>query len=180
MTFLLYMSISLLLIIIQTTIIHSHQLLLGFHDLPLLLVVYMGLFRPVRESIPFVLMLGFVMDGLSEGPFGLYVSVYFWIFISISWLMTFLHVRSMLLLPFVFGLAMLIESGILLGGMILLVPGARVPQSILFDFSLPVIWIMFTGPLFGLSVDAIHRKLLIWHSERLAKKKNGYHEIKMV
>lgn len=180
MTFLLYTPISLLLIIIQTTIIHGHQLLFGFHDLPLLLVVYMGLFRPVSESISFVLMLGFVMDGLSEGPFGLYVTVYFWIFVSISWLMTFLHVRSKLLLPFVFALAMLIENGILLGGMILLVPGARVPQPILCDLFLPVIWIMLTGPLFGLSIDAIHRKLLVWHSERLAKRRNGYHEIEMV
>lgn len=180
MTFLLYIPISLLLIIIETTIIHNCQFLPGFHDLLLLLVIYMGLYRPIRESIPSILVLGFVMDGLSGGPVGLYATAYFWIFISISWLMTFLHVRSMLLLPFVFATGMLMENGILLVGMILLVPGARVPESILSGIALPVIWIMLTGPLFVLGVDVIHKKLLTWHGERLARRNKVYYQTGIV
>jgi rod shape-determining protein MreD len=166
MTSLLYIPISLLLIVVQTTILNNHPLLPGFHDLPLLLVTYMGLFRPMREGLLYVLVMGFVMDGLSEGPLGLYVTAYFWICFSISWLMTFLHVRSKLLLPFVFALATVLENCILLWGMIIGVPGARVPESIAADMVLPVVWIMVTGPLFCLGIDALSRKLLMMGSQQ--------------
>jgi len=174
MSLVLYMVTGLVLIIMQTTIVQGNPVLHGIHDLPLLLAVYAALLRPPRESVPHAIAMGFVMDGLSGGPIGLYVTAYFWICICIIWLMTFLHVRSRLLLPFVYFAAALLENLILVGGLILLVPGAGLPRAALSAMAIPAIWAVFTGPVFVVSVDAVHRKVAFWYGEYLASRKNGY------
>jgi len=180
MSLLLYMIVGLLLAIIQTTLIHGIPVLRGIHDLLLLLVVYAGLFRPFRESILLAVIMGFVMDSLSGGPLGLYVAAYFWICVSIIWLMTFLHVHNRLLLPFVFVAAVMMESLIFLGGSVLLIPDARFPESGLAALILPVVWVVFTGPLFVLSANAIHQRIAAWYGEYLADKRDGLNHVTSV
>ncbi len=125
MTFCFYIVVGLVTIIIQTTIVPYYSLLHGLSDLPLFLVIYLALFRPMRESLPMAFILGFVMDGLSGGPLGLYVSTYFWTCAGILWLMTFLHIRSRILLPVVAASAVMVENIILLVGMVVPAPDLR-------------------------------------------------------
>ena len=82
MNYLFNISACLFLVILQTTIIPYLPLLDKFYDLLIPFIVYLGLSRPVRESLPFVLFLGFIMDNLSGGPFGLYLTTYFWLFVG--------------------------------------------------------------------------------------------------
>jgi len=53
-----------------------------FYDLLIPLVVFLSLNLPNREGVSVVLILGLIMDLLSGGMFGLYLSIYFWIFLS--------------------------------------------------------------------------------------------------
>ncbi len=177
MSVVLYMVVGLLLVIIQTTIIHEIPLLHGTHDLLLLLVVYGGLYRPLRESLPLALAMGLIMDGLSGGPPGLYVTAYLWICIGITWLITFLHVRNRLLLPVVFAAAVVLENIVLLGGMVLLVSDVGLPESTLSGIIISVIWVVFTGPAFCLSANAVHQKIGVWYGARLPDKRDGYERV---
>lgn len=165
MTFCIYMAISLLTITIQTTIIPYHFLLRGFYDLPLLLVIYLALFRPMRESLPMVFILGLVMDSLSGSPLGLYVSTYFWVCAGILWLITFLHIRSRLLLPIVVASSVVVENVIFGVGTVMLVPDARMDDRILFTVLWQVLWAVVTGPLFIVFIEAIHKQADRWYSE---------------
>ena len=53
-----------------------------FYDLLIPLVVFLSLNLPIRAGVSVVLILGLIMDLLSGGMFGLYLSIYFWIFLS--------------------------------------------------------------------------------------------------
>ena len=173
---LLYVPVSLVLIVLQTTIVPDHSFLSGCHDLLLLLVVHASLTRPLKESLPSALIMGLIMDGLSAAPLGLHATAYSWISVVVSWLMMLFHVRSRWLSPFVYAAAALTESAIFLAGMVLLVPDVVVPEAVLFDILMPMLWMMVIGPLFGLALDGMHQKLSRWHSEYMLRR-SGYQRI---
>ncbi len=66
----------LFLIIVQTTLLPDIPLFRGMYDLLIPFVILISICLPVGESLPFVLILGLIMDNLSGTPFGLYVTFY--------------------------------------------------------------------------------------------------------
>ena len=86
------------------------------------------------------------MDSLSGGPFGLYFTVYFWLFIGVRQLIKIFHVSNYILLPFVVAAAVLIENIILLGTFGMLEPGTQFSSSIINSVVAQVVWAIFTGP----------------------------------
>ena len=74
MSYFFNISVCLFLVILQTTVMPYLPLLDSFYDLLIPFIVFIGLSRPVRESLPFVFCLGFIMDNLSGSPFGLYLT----------------------------------------------------------------------------------------------------------
>ncbi len=97
------------LIILQTT------LLVGggpaaMYDLLGPFVVYLGVHRPVREAIPVLLIAGLVMDGISGGVFGVHLSTYLWLFFGIRWVIQYLHVGNVILLPLLVTVGVAFES----------------------------------------------------------------------
>ena len=50
------------------------------------------------------------MDNLSGSPFGLFITVYFWIFVIVSWGTKFLHVGNRILILIVVAAGVLIEN----------------------------------------------------------------------
>ncbi len=105
----------LFLVILQTTIMPYLPLLDKFYDLLIPFIVYLSLFRPVRESLPFVLFLGFIMDNLSGGPFGLYLTTYFWLYVGVKGITMFIQVGNRLLI-----IALIVANGVLFENLILL------------------------------------------------------------
>ncbi|MBU4317662.1 MAG: hypothetical protein KKF30_10345 [Proteobacteria bacterium] len=94
MTLLFHMTICVAFVIIQTTLLPSlFHFTLSF-DLFLPMVIYMGLFRSVRESVIPLLFQGIVMDSLSGAPLGIYTSCYLWLFAVVYWFKGFLHIRN--------------------------------------------------------------------------------------
>ena len=176
MRLILYISVSLLLVVLQTAVIPHIHLLKNISDIPLLLVIYVGLRRPLRESLSVALIFGLVMDGLSASPVGLYAIAYFWICCILAWLMTFFHIRSTLLLPIIYGAAALLEDCIFLASILLSTDGAGLPKALGRNFMMPVIWFAVLGPFFGVLMDIAQNRLVAWHDAQLVKK-SGYHPV---
>ncbi|MDP3284795.1 MAG: hypothetical protein Q8M56_10250, partial [Desulfobacterales bacterium] len=72
---------------------HYFSILSGFYDLFILVVIYLGLYRNLRESLSVILFLGIIMDNLYNGPFGLHMTVYLWLYATIRWSSVYFHVR---------------------------------------------------------------------------------------
>jgi len=129
MTFFAYIFICLGFIVIQTTLFPLFAWLTDFYDLLIPFVVYLGLFRPLKEGLPVVFFLGLTMDTLSGGAFGIYSTTYFWLYACIAWLIGILHFKNNLLLPFIVVVGVLMENLVFLGTIMLGNPGGTLPQG---------------------------------------------------
>lgn len=83
MNYFIYTTCGLFMVICQTTVIPRLAFVGYFFDLVLPVVIYLAAFRPLHEALPFTVFLGAVMDNLSGGPFGLYLTSYVWLFIVV-------------------------------------------------------------------------------------------------
>jgi len=110
-TYFFYVSVCLLLTVVQTTVM-PQLLPCGrcTYDLMVPFILYLGIFRPIRESLAVIFFAGFVTDNFSAAPFGLYSIIYLWLFAGTKWLVTFLHVGNRILLPLIAGTGVLAEN----------------------------------------------------------------------
>ena len=92
--FFLYTIIGLATIVGQTTILRLPVFQGVFYDLLIPLVIFMRLHLTLTESSLLTLILGFVMDLFSGGVFGLYMTVYFWIFLLVQGVSDYFNVQG--------------------------------------------------------------------------------------
>jgi len=170
MTYCLHILICLCLIVIQTTVMPYMPLFERFYDLLSPFVIYLSIFRSVRESMVIIFIFGFFMDIISGGPFGLYITAYIWLFIGVRWAITFLHVRDNLLLPFVVAAGVLMENAIFIGITAMFERSSRVSEAMVSTIIVQVLWAIFTGPLFLMFFNYSHRRWDRWNKEIFAKK----------
>ena len=149
MSYFFNISACLFLVILQTTIMPYLPLLDKFYDLLIPFIVYLSLFRPVRESLPFVLFLGFIMDNLSGGPFGLYLTTYFWLYVGVKGITMFIQVANrLLIITLIVAGGVLFENLILLGAFAILGLRQQFAGDTLEIVAVQVLWAIFTGSLF--------------------------------
>jgi cell shape-determining protein MreD len=177
MTAFIYILICLGFIVLQTTLFPLVSWLDGFYDLLIPFVVYLGLFRPLKEGLPVVFFLGLTMDTLSGGAFGIYSTTYFWLYGGIAWLIGFLHFKNNLLLPFVVVVGVFLENLVFLGTVKLGNPDGSLPLGIFRTVSVQLIWAMFTGPLLLLLIRSVHRGWTKWIAERFGDRENQDMEV---
>ena len=170
MTYCLHILICLSLIIIQTTVMPYIPLFERFYDLLTPFIIYLSIFRSVRESMVIVIIFGFFMDIISGGPFGLYLTAYIWLFVGVRWAITFLHVGDSLLLPFVVAAGVLMENLIFVGISAMFEQSPRIFETMASTIVVQVLWALFTGPLFLMFFSYSHRQWDRWFKEILAKK----------
>jgi rod shape-determining protein MreD len=70
-------------VVAQTTILRLPLFRGVFYDLLIPLVVFLSLNLPNKTGVLVVVIVGLIMDLLSGGIFGLYLSIYFWIFFGV-------------------------------------------------------------------------------------------------
>ena len=139
---------SLFLVILQTTVMPYLPLLDKFYDLLIPFIIYLSLSRPVRESLPFVF-LGFIMDNLSGGPFGLYLTTYFWLYVGVKGITMFIQVgKRLLIIALIVAGGVLFENLISLGAFALLGSRQQFAGDALEIVTIQVLWAIFTGSLF--------------------------------
>ena len=160
MSYFFNISASLLFVILQTTIMPYLPLLDKFYDLLIPFIDSLSLSRPVRESLPFVLFLGFIMDNLSGGPFGLYLTTYFWLYIGVIGITTFIQVGNrLLIITLIVAGGVLFENLILLGAFAILGSRQQVAGDALEIVAVQVLWAIFTGSLVLLFLRKAQRRL---------------------
>jgi len=162
MTQCLYIFICLCVIIFQSAIMPHIPLFDSFYDLLIPFIVYIGLFRTVHESMAVIIFFGFIMDNLTGGPLGLYITSYFWIFITARWIIKFFHARHTLILLFVVATGVLMQNLIFIGSLAIITQGSKFPESAIKIVSTEVLWAMITGPLFLIFFDFAHQRWDKW------------------
>ncbi|MEJ2169193.1 MAG: rod shape-determining protein MreD [Desulfobacterales bacterium] len=160
MSYFFNISVCLFLLILQTAIVPVLPLLDRFYDLMIPFVVYLGLSRPVRESLIFVFLLGLVMDNLSGSPVGLYLTTYFWLFVGVKGLTKVLQVGNRLfIIMLIVAAGVLIENLIFLGTLTILGPDQQLADNAARSVTVQVLWAIWTGPIFLLIFRNIHQQL---------------------
>ena len=162
MTYLLYTVVLLLVVVFQTTLSMHFAIFGGMYDLFLLFVVYLGFYRTVREGFPFVILFGLAMDALSGGPFGLYLTSYFWLYICILGLTLVMRVGNNMILPLVVVGSVLFQNIIFFGTMTFFVPEAKIPAFLYRNVLAQLLWSVITGPVLILLFRRAHLALEKW------------------
>lgn len=143
----IFIGICLSLIILQTSILPYFNVFSGIYDLLIPYVIFICIYLPLRESLPFVLILGLIMDNLSGSPFGLYLTYYFWLLVGVRWIIRFLRVGNKFLLSLVTLVAVLIENILIIGTFALSGADWQLPADIFKKIALQFFWAMVTVPL---------------------------------
>ena len=162
MTYLLYMLVCLLVVVFQTTLSMHFAVFAGMYDLFLLFVVYLGFYRTIREGFPFVILFGLVMDALSGGPFGLYLTSYFWLYVCTLAMTGFMRVGNNLILPLVVAGSILFQNIIFFGAMTLFIPEAKIPVFLYRNVLTQLLWSVVTGPILILLFHRAHLAMEKW------------------
>jgi len=162
MKYIFYAFTCLVLILIQTTVIHYFRILSGFYDLFLLIVIYLGLYRNLRESIPVILFLGIIMDNLYIGPFGLYMTVYLWLYATIRWGSVYFHVRNKLFMVFAVASGVLFENLVFIGSFTLFNQDSQFPGNIPENTFVQIIWAFISGPFFLMFINRAYNAWSGW------------------
>jgi len=167
MTYFLYMCIFVFFLILQTTIMPYFTVFDSFYDLLVPFIIYLGLFRSVRESVPVIIVVGFVVDNISGGPLGLYLTAYLWLFVAVRWIVYVLHVGDKVLLPFIVAAGVLLENIIVMGVIGMLEQGSRFSSTAVTTVMVQVLWAAGTGPVILLLINGLHQKWDKWSGEML-------------
>ena len=170
MTYCFYMCVCLCLVIFQTTIIPRISLFNNFYDLLIPFIIYLGLFRPVREGILFTVLLGFLIDNLSGGPFGLYITTYFWLFIVVRSASKYLYVGNIILLLFIVAAGVLMENIIVIAIFSMSDPDSQFAAVAIRTVVFQILWAVCTGYFILISLKYVHKKLEKWFNELVAEK----------
>ena len=160
MSYCFNIGICLVLVILQTTVMPYLSVLDRFYDLLIPFIVYLGLFRPIREGLLFVCFLGFIMDNLSGGPFGLYLTSYFWLFIGVKGITQLLQVgKRVFIITFIVAAGVLAENLIFLGFFAIFSPGQQVGGDAVKIVTFQILWALLTGSVFLIIFRSTHNWL---------------------
>ena len=160
MNYFFNISTCLFLVILQTTVMPYLPLLHSFYDLLIPFIVFLGLSRPVRESLPFIFFLGFIMDNLSGSPFGLYLTAYFWLFVGVKGITKLLQVGNRLfIITLIVATGVLIENLIFLGTLTILGPDQQLAGDAAKTVTIQILWAIWTGPIFLLLLRDLQNRL---------------------
>jgi len=170
MSYLFYTIVCFILLLIQTVILPDIPGGMAFYDLELIFVFYLSMYRPLRESLPLVLILGFVMDNFSGAPFGLYLTTYFWLFFGVRWVTYFLRVRNVVLLPLLIASGILIKNAIFISTIAMSLNWTEFHLDILRMVGYRLLWAMITGPVLLIVFSRFHYRWDHWMFELFGQK----------
>ncbi len=119
--FILCTALAVAIVVVQTTIFRLPSFHGILYDLLIPLVIFARLDLSERKAAVLVVMVGFLMDVFSGGIFGLYLTVYFWIFILVKGISNYFNVKGTVFRSVLIALCILAEN------LVLLVFGATAP-----------------------------------------------------
>jgi cell shape-determining protein MreD len=148
--------LGLVLIVTQTTILPYFKIFDSIYDLLCPLVIYIGLFQPVRKAVPVILLYGFLMDNLSGAPPGFYLTTYIWLFVYAVVLCRFMHVNDKFIGPLIVALGVVIENCLNLGVIAILTPAWQFSFTIVWQIVWQVVWAIVATPFLFALLNRVH------------------------
>jgi rod shape-determining protein MreD len=157
MRFFCYIAAGLGLVVCQTALLPRLPGMGSFFDLLLFLVVYLAAFRPLHESLPLVVFLGALMDNLSGGPFGLYLTSYVWLLIGVRLATSVIRVDHPILLVTLVMAGVLLQNVIFFGALAVAGPSLPQPGDALRVITEQIGWVLLVGPFLAVAVRRARR-----------------------
>jgi len=159
MVYFFHIAIGVSVLLLQTTILPNAGLFINCYDLLIVQIVFLGLYRSVRESVIIICLLGIAVDSLTGGPYGVYLTTYFWLFLSVRWALVYLRLSDTIILPFVVAYGVLIENLFHFIGAISMNPSsATIAQMSVRPIVMELLWAIFTGPVLLALLSLLYRK----------------------
>ncbi len=109
-----------------------------------------------------MLIFGYAMDSITGGPFGIYITIYFWLYIGVSGLKQYLHAGSILLRPFVIGAGVLFENVTILATLAMLEKNWDIPTENIRSVFIQTLWAVCTGPFLLMLIDYAYTNTGSW------------------
>ncbi len=159
MIYFFYLILSFMITLLQTVILTNIPLFNHFYDLFLVIVLYIGLFRPISEGLPIVLILGLFVDGISGSPFWVYTTTYLWFLIIVKWVIQYFDAGSTIILPFAIAAGVLLENSFFIVVATGFTHSARLSSNIINIVIPQIIWAVFTGPFIMIVFKTLHEKM---------------------
>ncbi len=154
-----YLCVGLFLILTQTTASPYLPIPENSYDLTAICIFYLGIYRPFSEGISVIMVLGFIMDSISGTPFGLYITIYFWLYLGIKWLLQYLHGGSLITLPLVVALGILVENIFIMSTSAVMFPDWTLSMYIVRKIAYQVLFAACTAPLIIMLIKTVHLRL---------------------
>jgi len=89
-----YIVLGMAVAVLRTTLLGLPFFHNAVYDLLIPIVVFVRLRLPVKEGVFIVLFMGYVMDLVSGGQFGLYMTTYLWVFIGVKLISNYFSVQE--------------------------------------------------------------------------------------
>lgn len=165
MNYFIYIACGLFMVICQTTVIPRLAFVGYLFDLVLPVVIYLAAFRPLHEALPFTVFLGVLMDNLSGGPFGLYLTSYVWLFFAARAAATIVRAENPIMIVLI-----LIGAVATQNALFFTILGASGQGHFSGSFAVRVVteqigWVLLVGPFLAWGIRAAQR-----HSSKRARK----------
>lgn len=166
MAYLVYIPLAILLIVMQTVVLPVFFLISNSYDLLLILVLFLAFYRPHSEGVPMVIILGFLSDCFSGGPFGLFTTTYIWLYVGVKSVVQYFLVDSWFVLLAAILSGVLLEHATVWLSLIMkqsqwhLAPGSF--RTAVYQ----IIWALLTGPLIFHMLKSFFKTWDSWFSRR--------------
>ena len=109
-----FISLTLILFVLQTLILPSFSWFSNAFDLMIIEVLYLSLFSKRSSVILIIILIGALMDSASGVPFFFYIFSYSWIFIVVQLVSQFLFQRSVLFVMVISMVSVMVQQCLLL------------------------------------------------------------------
>jgi rod shape-determining protein MreD len=158
MSYFIYIVSSLCLVTLQTALIPRLGFVGHFFDLLLPWVIYLAAFRPVHEALPFVVFMGALMDNLSGGPFGLYLTSYVWLYIAVRLAATVVRAENAMVLVLIIIAAVVFQNTFFFMAINMSLGGGHTTGEVIRVVSEQIGWVLLTGPLIAMGMHQAKRR----------------------
>ncbi len=112
--FFLFLALGIIIFVAESTVLAMPTFQGLRYDLFIPLIIFLGLYQSIHVGLPLCILFGFFMDVFSGGVFGLFLSIYFWLFCFVKAVLRFLDLQSSFLE------ATLVVSGVLAENLIII------------------------------------------------------------
>ena len=156
-------------LLFQTSVAPRINLFNDFVNLFSLFLIYLLLYRPVKEIIIFVLLSGLIMDAVSSNPFGLFLTTYIWLALGIKLALRYLHSGNVIFVP------LIISSVILAENLIIIIIVTIIEQKFILNSQqsgsiiIQIVYGALIGPFLIILIKDLQARWNIWSFEKIFK-----------